>query len=160
MEKYVLVTGACINTGVSIVEKFASEGYSVIFTGRKQESVTTAEEQYRDKYPNVNIKGYTLCSLMENQEVDEQGVLNLFKSSEIYDDIYRLYHYQDDVFRLVYFKKREKGFEKIPKIPISDGSQIYDLADYKFTKPFEKVTNDKEIERISLSRTKRKIKEI
>ena len=37
------------------------------------------------------------------------NILNLFKSSEIYDDIYRLYHYQDDVFRLVYFKKREKG---------------------------------------------------
>ena len=30
----VLVTGACINTGVDIVEKFASEGWDVVFTGR------------------------------------------------------------------------------------------------------------------------------
>ena len=32
--KTVLITGACINTGVAIVERFASEGYNVIFTGR------------------------------------------------------------------------------------------------------------------------------
>ena len=31
--KTVLITGACINTGVAIVEKFASEGWRVIFTG-------------------------------------------------------------------------------------------------------------------------------
>ena len=36
--KAVLITGACINTGVAIVEKFASEGYNVIFTGRNAEN--------------------------------------------------------------------------------------------------------------------------
>lgn len=36
--KTALVTGACINTGVAIVEKFASEGYNVIFTGRNAEN--------------------------------------------------------------------------------------------------------------------------
>ena len=30
----VLVTGATVNTGVAIVEKFASEGKNVVFTGR------------------------------------------------------------------------------------------------------------------------------
>lgn len=39
MKKAVLVTGACINTGVAIVEKFASEGYNVVFTGRTPETV-------------------------------------------------------------------------------------------------------------------------
>ena len=34
MMRATLVTGACINTGVAIVEKFASEGKNVIFTGR------------------------------------------------------------------------------------------------------------------------------
>lgn len=86
--------------------------------------------------------------------------LDLFRTADIYDDTYRLYHYQEDVFRLVYFKKREKGWEKIPKIPISDGSRIYDLADYKYNKPQERVIDKNEIERISQSRTKRKIKEI
>ena len=42
--KNVLVTGACINTGVAIVEKFASEGYNVVFTGRNCESVSEAEK--------------------------------------------------------------------------------------------------------------------
>ena len=32
--KTALVTGAGINTGVAIVEKFASEGWTVVFTGR------------------------------------------------------------------------------------------------------------------------------
>ena len=36
--KAVLITGACINTGVAIVEQFASEGYNVIFTGRNAEN--------------------------------------------------------------------------------------------------------------------------
>lgn len=88
------------------------------------------------------------------------GLLDIFKSSDIYEDTYRLYHYQDDVFRLVYFRKRQKGFEKVLKKPLNDGYNVYDLADYKYDIPQEKVTNQEEIERISLSRTKRKIKEI
>ena len=37
--KTALITGACINTGVAIVEKFAQEGKNVIFTGRSKEKV-------------------------------------------------------------------------------------------------------------------------
>lgn len=88
------------------------------------------------------------------------GLLDRFKTSDIYEDTYRLYHYQDDVFRLVYFRKRQKGFEKVLKKPLFDGYNVYDLADYKYDIPQEKITNQEEIERISLSRTKRKIKEI
>ena len=58
--KTVLVTGACINTGVAIVEKFASEGYNVVFTGRKQEQVKEAETRYREKFPGVSIIGYAI----------------------------------------------------------------------------------------------------
>ena len=32
-----LITGACTNTGVAIVEKFASEEKNVVFTGRSPE---------------------------------------------------------------------------------------------------------------------------
>ena len=49
MKKTVLITGACINTGVAIVEKFASNGYNVIFTGRDKERVAQAEKGYREK---------------------------------------------------------------------------------------------------------------
>ena len=36
MKKYALITGACINTGVAIVEKFASEGWNVVFGDNRQ----------------------------------------------------------------------------------------------------------------------------
>jgi len=85
MNKCVLITGACINTGVSIVEKFATEGYDVVFTGRNEESVKKAESQYREKFPNVNIKGYMLRSLTEEQMVDEKGVVQLFEKLDAAD---------------------------------------------------------------------------
>ena len=78
MKKTALITGACINTGVAIVEKFASEGYDVVFTGRSPENVAASEERYREKFPAVSIKGYTASSLTEEGLVDEQGVADLF----------------------------------------------------------------------------------
>ncbi len=76
--KTVLITGACINTGVAIVERFAKEGYRVVFTGRSSEKVSEAEKIYRDKFPNAEIIGYAIDSLDENQEVDEESVSKLF----------------------------------------------------------------------------------
>ena len=55
-EKWAFVTGACVNTGASIVEKFAGEGENVIFTGRNAEKVKTAEEEYRK---NIRTYRYT-----------------------------------------------------------------------------------------------------
>lgn len=77
--KTVLITGACINTGVSIVEKFASEGYNVIFTGRNSEKVHAAEALYKSKFPDVNIIGYHIDSLIDERTVDEESVKNMFK---------------------------------------------------------------------------------
>ncbi len=77
-KKTVLVTGACINTGVAIVEKFAAEGWDVIFTGRKQESVTEAEKAYRAKFPHVKIEGVALDSLNAEGQIDEVGTKALF----------------------------------------------------------------------------------
>ena len=79
MNMCVLITGACINTGVAIVEKFASKGYDVIFTGRNLESVTKAEIQYQEKFPNTYIKGEVLCSLNDEGNVDEKAVRALFE---------------------------------------------------------------------------------
>ena len=78
MKKYALVTGACINTGVAIVEKFLSEGVNVVFTGRNKESVEKAEQSYREKYPQAEVCGYVLNSLDGNGQVDEQAVKELF----------------------------------------------------------------------------------
>ena len=76
--KAVLITGACINTGVAIVEKFASEGQNVVFTGRKIEIVMEAESKYRAQFPNVEIIGYTIDSLLDERTVDEAAVEAMF----------------------------------------------------------------------------------
>ena len=75
----VLITGATINTGVAIVEKFASEGKNVVFTGRDPEKVAEAEKCYRAKFPNVNIIGYAIDSLIDERTVNERGVEEMFK---------------------------------------------------------------------------------
>lgn len=80
MKKTVLVTGACINTGVAIVEKFASEGYDVVFTGRVPEKVKAAEAAYREKFNNVSIIGYAMDSLLDERTVDEGAIDELFAS--------------------------------------------------------------------------------
>ena len=76
--KTVLITGACINTGVAIVEKFASEGWNVVFTGRSMEKVQESERKYRAAFPNVNIIGYALDSLVDETTVDTASVEKLF----------------------------------------------------------------------------------
>jgi len=77
--KTVLITGACINTGVAIVEKFASEGYNVIFTGRNSEKVHAAEKEYKAKFPDVQIIGYHIDSLIDERTVDEVSVAKMFE---------------------------------------------------------------------------------
>lgn len=79
MNKTVLITGACINTGVAIVEKFADEGYNVVFTGRNCETVHAKEKEYREKFPDVKIYGFHIDSLIDEKTVDENAVEELFK---------------------------------------------------------------------------------
>ena len=74
----VLVTGACVNTGVDIVEKFASCGYDVVFTGRDSERVAKAEAEYCKKFPNSRVIGYTIDSLVDERTVDEESVEKMF----------------------------------------------------------------------------------
>lgn len=78
-KKTALVTGACINTGVAIVEKFASEGWNVVFTGRNQEKVHACERAYREKFPDVKILGFHIDSLLDERTIDEKSVEELFK---------------------------------------------------------------------------------
>lgn len=80
MRKTVLITGACINTGVAIVDKFASEGYNVVFTGRNCEKVHAAEKLYKEKFSDVEIIGYHMDSLIDSTTVNENAVAEMFKS--------------------------------------------------------------------------------
>ncbi|MBE5775790.1 MAG: SDR family NAD(P)-dependent oxidoreductase, partial [Clostridiales bacterium] len=76
--KTALITGACVNTGVSIVKKFASEGYRVVFTGRDREKVLAAETEYKTLFPGTEIIGYALDSLLDERTVDEEAVRKMF----------------------------------------------------------------------------------
>lgn len=80
VRKTVLITGACVNTGVAIVEKFAREGYQVIFTGRNKKKVEEAEQRYQEAFPNAWIKGYAINSLISETQVDEAAVKQLFET--------------------------------------------------------------------------------
>ena len=75
----VLITGACKNTGVDIVEKFASENYNVIFTGRDMERIIEAEKKYKEKFPGKFIRGYKLIPLNGDLSVDEKSVIEMFE---------------------------------------------------------------------------------
>ena len=77
--KTALITGACINTGVAIVEKFASEGYNIIFTGRNAEKVHAKEREYKEKFPEVEFVGYHIDSLLDERTVDEASVAAMFE---------------------------------------------------------------------------------
>lgn len=76
--KTALITGACVNTGVSIVKKFASEGYRVVFTGRDREKVLAAEREYKALFPGTEIIGYAIDSLLDERTVDEEAVRKMF----------------------------------------------------------------------------------
>lgn len=77
--KSVLVTGACVNTGAAIVEKFLENGYSAVFTGRDSEKVAEAEKRYREKFPDSKIMGYKISPLNADGSVDEAAVAEMFK---------------------------------------------------------------------------------
>lgn len=85
MKAYTLITGACINTGVAIVEKFASEGRNVVFTGRNAERVAAAQAAYRAKFPEVDIIGYVIDSLIDERTVDEAAVDAMFNELDRLD---------------------------------------------------------------------------
>ena len=78
MKKTVLITGACINTGVAIVEKFAKNGWDIVFTGRNCETVHNKEKEYKKQFPDVRIIGYHIDSLINETTVDEESVKKMF----------------------------------------------------------------------------------
>ena len=78
MKKTVLITGACLNTGVAIVERFAAKGYHVIFTGRNAEKVHAKEKEYKEKFSDVEIIGYHIDALIDERTVNEECVEKMF----------------------------------------------------------------------------------
>ncbi len=68
MTKSVFITGAVVNTGFGIAEKFAREGYAVFIASRKQEGAEEAAKKITEKY-GVFAKGYRADSTMSEAEL-------------------------------------------------------------------------------------------
>ena len=78
-KKTALVTGACINTGVAIVERFLAEGWRVVFTGRNCEKVKEAEQKYKERFADADVVGFAIDSLLDERTVNEKAVVELFE---------------------------------------------------------------------------------
>lgn len=78
--KSVLITGACVNTGVAIVNKFAKEGWQVFFTGRDEKKVKEAQEKYCKEFPTVKIRGFAIDSLNADNTVNEKALDDLYST--------------------------------------------------------------------------------
>lgn len=76
--KTALITGATVNTGFGIAEKFASEGWNVVITSRKEENVQEAAERLRNKLPSVQVFPYALELVTEKNEVNEARMREIF----------------------------------------------------------------------------------
>ena len=68
MKKSVFITGAVVNTGFGIAERFAKEGYAIFIGSRKQEGAEEAAQKITDKY-GVFAKGYKADSTMSEEEL-------------------------------------------------------------------------------------------
>ncbi len=68
MKKSVFITGAVVNTGFGVAERFAKEGYAVFIGSRKQEGADEAAKKIAEKY-GVFSKGYKADSTMSEAEL-------------------------------------------------------------------------------------------
>lgn len=113
--KTALITGACINTGVDIVNKFASEGVNVVFTGRSPEKVKIAEENYKKNFPDVYIEGYAIDSLNEDGSIDEKSL----------DEMFAYFDGKKILFDTIVLNAAHQGLEmKIFENPVSDFMKV------------------------------------
>ena len=76
--KTAFITGATVNTGYGVAQKFASEGWNVIITSRSQSSVDEAVAKLRAEYPAVEINGYGLELVLSDNTVNETRIHEIF----------------------------------------------------------------------------------
>ncbi len=109
--KTALITGATVNTGFAIAEKFADEGWNVVMTSRSPEGAEQASRALREKFPGVTVAGYALQAVKENNEIDEVRI------REIFDDLDRKeFHVDCLVLNAANLGIRQQIFEN----PLSD----------------------------------------
>lgn len=77
MKKSVFITGAVVNTGFGVAEKFAKKGYAVFIGSRRADSAAEAAAKITEKY-GVFSKGYMADSTMS--ETDLKAIFDDMKA--------------------------------------------------------------------------------
>ena len=77
--KTALITGACVNTGYAIAQKFIRENWNVVITGRDQARVDEAVTKLSADKKDGFVMGYAISPTDKNGNVDEQSVEQMFE---------------------------------------------------------------------------------
>ncbi len=76
--KSVFITGATVNTGYGVAQKFAEEGWNVVITSRQNQNSQEAAQKLCEAYPNVRVEAYALELVKEDNSVNEDGIKEIF----------------------------------------------------------------------------------
>lgn len=76
--KTVFVTGATVNTGLGIAQKFAQEGWNVVITSRREEALPAAIEKIKRFNDHAIVLGYALEMVLSDNNVNEKGIEAIF----------------------------------------------------------------------------------
>ena len=76
--KTAFITGATVNTGFGVAEKFLSEGWRVVITSRKKDQLDSAIASLKEKYQTAEVFGYTLDAVRADNSVDEELLDSIF----------------------------------------------------------------------------------
>lgn len=80
--KTAFITGATVNTGFGIAQKFAAEGWNVIITSRREDAALDAAIKLRDSYPDVTVMHYGLEMVLSDNTVNEHRIKAIFDELE------------------------------------------------------------------------------
>lgn len=76
--KTAFITGATVNTGYGIAEKFLSEGWRVIITSRNEDQLSEALKTLGEKYGAENASGYVTDVVRKDNTIDEDHLDFIF----------------------------------------------------------------------------------
>ncbi len=76
--KTAFITGATVNTGYGVAEKFLSEGWRAVITSRKEEQLGEAIKTLGEKYGKENVFGYVTDVVRADNTIDEDHLDFIF----------------------------------------------------------------------------------
>lgn len=83
--KTAFITGATVNTGYGIAEKFLSEGWRAVITSRSEEQLATALKSLGEKYGEDNVCGYVTNVVRADNTIDEEHLDYIFSDLDSKD---------------------------------------------------------------------------